>query len=286
MKGILMAGGRGTRLFPMTKSFSKHLLPVYDKPLIYYPLSILLLAGIRDILIVTAPEDLESYRKLLGDGQQIGVRFTYVLQPAPNGPGEAFLLGEEFLGGEPVLAVLGDNVFFGSMSHLLERAKEKLSGAVIFGYEVAEPGEFGIVELSSTGRVLSLEEKPQRPKSGLAVPGLYFYDGRVSSLVKNLAPSFRGELEITDVNREYLNRGELRCERMGRGTVWLDAGTPKNLLRAAQFVEAVQKRQGYYVAAIEEIAWRKGFISTSRLRDLGLEMGRTEYGQYLISLTG
>ena len=285
MKGIILAGGHGTRLHPITIAVSKQLLPIYDKPMVYYPLSTLFLAGIRDILIISTPEDIDSYRHLLGDGSSLGVSFTYKVQNAPNGLAEAFILGEEFIGDDSVCLVLGDNVFYGrGFTDILQKAKKNTTGATIFGYPVANPSAFGVVECDPDGRVLSLEEKPVKPKSKYAVPGLYFYDNNVVEIAKNVKPSARGEIEITSVNNEYLRRGKLNVIIMGRGMAWLDTGTPKNLYQASAFVEIVQERQGYYISCIEEIAWRRGFIDDEQLLKLGKEQEQTAYGQYILSL--
>lgn len=285
MKGIILAGGKGTRLYPMTKVISKQLLPIYDKPLIYYPLSMLLLAGIREILIISTPDDLPMYEKLLGDGSKIGVHFSYKVQESPRGLADAFILGEEFIGNDSVCLILGDNVFYGSsMTTVLKNAMQNNLGATIFGYPVKDPRSFGVVEFDDKRNVLSIEEKPQLPKSNYAVPGLYFYDNRVIDIAKNVKPSQRGEIEITAVNNAYLQMGELKVVLFERGVAWLDTGTPEGMLKASEFVETVQDRQGFYVSCIEEIAWRRGFITTEQLKALGDELKMTDYGQYLISL--
>ena len=285
MKGIILAGGKGTRLYPMTKAVSKQLLPIYDKPLIYYPLSTLMLAGIQDVLIISTPEDTPLYDKLLGDGGRIGMHFCYKVQEKPRGLADAFILGEEFIGQDSVCLILGDNIFFGQdMTRMLRRAMENETGATIFGYPVKDPRAFGVVEFDKNHRVLSIEEKPKRPKSNYAVPGLYFYDNRVIEIAKNIKPSARGEIEITAINNAYLKMKELTVTLLGRGMAWLDTGTPSNMLKAAEFVEAVQDRQGFYISCIEEIAWRRGFITREQLAELGAELRMTEYGQYLLTL--
>ena len=285
MKGIILAGGKGTRLYPMTKVVSKQLLPIYDKPLIYYPLSMLLLASIREIMIISTPHDLPMYEELLGDGSRIGVKFTYKVQETPRGLADAFILGEEYIGDDSVCLILGDNIFYGpDMTKVLKTAMENKTGATIFGYPVQNPKAFGVVEFDKANNVVSIEEKPEHPKSNYAVPGLYFYDNRVVNIAKNVQPSARGEIEITAVNNEYLRLGELKVTLFKRGVAWLDTGTPEGLLKAAEFVETVQDRQGFYVSCIEEIAWRRSFITTEQLRTLGEELKTTDYGQYLINL--
>ena len=285
MKGIILAGGKGTRLYPMTKVVSKQLLPIYDKPLIYYPLSMLLLAGIKDILIISTPEDTPNYERLLGNGDRIGVKFTYKVQDTPRGLADAFILGEDFIGDDNVCLVLGDNVFYGqNMSHALWAARDRKVGATIFGYPVKDARAFGVVEFDKDKKVISIEEKPEQPKSNYAVPGLYFYDNRVVEIAKNVKPSPRGEIEITAINNAYLEMGELHVQLLGRGMAWLDTGTPEGMLKAGEFVEAVQQRQGFYVSCIEEIAYRRGFITAEQLSALGEELKMTEYGQYLLAI--
>jgi len=285
MKGIILAGGFGTRLYPITKAVSKHLLPVYDKPLIYYPLSVLMLAGIREILIISTPRDIPLYKELLGDGHQLGMQFSYAPQEKPGGLAEAFIIGEEFIGSGPVALILGDNIFYGQhFSTLLRDAASYTHGATIFGYYVRDPRTYGVVEIGLNGEVLSIEEKPEKPRSNFAVPGLYFYDNNVIRIAKSIEPSQRGELEITDVNREYLKQGKLRAILFGRGMAWLDAGTHHSLLEASNFIEAIQKRQGLYIACIEEIAFQMGYIDKNQLLRLSSELNNTEYGRYLHDL--
>lgn len=285
LKGIILAGGRGTRLYPITQVVSKQLLPIYDKPMIYYPLSVLLLANIRDILIISTPTDTVLYEQLLGDGSKIGVSLTYAVQDMPRGLADAFIVGERFIGSDDVCLILGDNVFFGqNLSAMFWEITANLDGAVIFGYPVKNPSEFGVLEMDAGGMVLSIEEKPDKPKSNYAVPGLYFYDNSIVDIAKNVVPSARGEIEITAVNNVYLAQGMLTAKIMNRGIAWLDTGTPTGLLKAAEFVETIQSRQGSYIACLEEIAWRRGFITVEELRKLGQTLVSTEYGEYILRL--
>ena len=285
MKGIILAGGSGTRLYPLTKSISKQIMPIYDKPMIYYPLSVLMLANIREILIISTERDLPVFRELLGDGSDFGVRLEYKVQEKPNGLAEAFLIGEEFVGDDNVALILGDNIFFGSgFSGLLEEAGKIKEGAVIFGYPVKDPTSYGVVEFDQNGKAISLEEKPKVPKSNFAIPGLYFYDNTVVEKAKNVKPSSRGELEITTINEMYLNEKNLNVKILGRGIAWLDTGTHEALLEAANFVEAIQKRQGFYIACIEEIAYKKGWIDNKKIEELAETLQKTEYGKYLKEL--
>ena len=285
MKGIILAGGKGTRLYPITKSVSKQLLPIYDKPLIYYPLSILMLADIKDVLIILTEKDTPLYEELLGDGARLGINIKYKVQKTPRGLADAFIIGEDFIGDDSVCLILGDNVFYGNdMTATLTNAIKNNRGATVFGYPVMDPKEFGVVEFDENGKVLSIEEKPQKPKSDYAIPGLYFYDNRVIEIAKSVKPSERGEIEISAINNEYLKMGELDVRLMKRGMAWLDTGTPKGMLQAAMFVETVQDRQGFYVSCIEEIAWRRGFIDTCQLKKLGDELKSTDYGRYILGI--
>jgi glucose-1-phosphate thymidylyltransferase len=287
VKGIILAGGSGTRLHPMTLAASKQLLPVYDKPMVYYPLGTLMLAGIRDILVISTPQDLPAFQRLLGDGSAFGITLSYAEQPSPDGLAQAFLIGERFIGGQPCALALGDNIIYGEgMTGLLARARTRAEAgdATVFGYRVADPERYGVAEFDAGGRVVSIEEKPQRPRSDWAVIGLYFYDGRVVDLAKQVRPSARGELEITDLNLLYMRAGALSCEQLGRGYAWLDAGTPGSLLQAATFVQTVQERQGLYISAPEEIAFRRGFLTAGELRRRGEALGKTAYGRYLVNV--
>lgn len=287
MKGIVLAGGSGTRLYPITKGVSKHLLPIYDKPMIYYPVSVLMLAGIRDILIISTPEDMAGYQRLLGDGSDFGVRFTYAIQPSPDGLAQAFLIGEEFIGKDSVCLVLGDNIFYGQgFSGKLREAAARQTGATVFGYQVKDPERFGVVAFDENRRAISIEEKPKQPQSNFAVTGLYFYDNDVVGIAKQVKPSARGELEITTVNQAYLERGDLNVELLGRGFAWLDTGTHESLLEAGQFVATVENRQGLKVACLEEIAFHNGWLTREDLHRQGTLLSKNGYGQYLLSLAG
>lgn len=282
MKGIILAGGSGTRLYPLTLAVSKQLMPVYDKPMIYYPLSTLLLAGIREILIISTPHDMPGFKKLLGDGSQIGCSFSYQIQEIPNGLAQAFVLGEKFVGNDKVALVLGDNIFYGKGFGNILRENTDIDGGLVYAYHVRDPERYGVVEFDDQGRVLSIEEKPKQPKSNYAVPGLYFYDNDVIEISKNLKPSARGEYEITDVNREYLLRGKLKVQRMDRGTAWLDTGTFLSLMQAGQYVQVIEERQGLKIGCIEEIAWRMGFISDAQLEQVAQPLVNSGYGRYLL----
>lgn len=285
MKGIVLAGGSGTRLHPLTIGISKQLLPVYNKPMIYYPLSVLMLSGIREILIITTPQDQEQFKRFLGDGSQFGIELTYAVQPNPNGLAEAFLIGKSFVGTDSVCLILGDNIFYGNnLGPLLHQAVTKKTGATLFGYEVKSPQRYGVAEINEQGEVISIEEKPRHPKSNVAVTGLYFYDNQVIEIASKVKPSARGELEITDVNNEYVKRHQATIHVLGRGFAWLDAGTYESLMQSSQFVQVIEERQGLFVAALEEIAFRQKFIDAKRLRELGQKLGKSPYGEYLIQV--
>ena len=285
MKGIILAGGSGTRLYPLTKAISKQIMPVYDKPMIYYPLSILMLADIKEIMIISTPRDVVIFEELFGDGSQLGLKIVYEIQESPRGLADAFIIGEKFIGKDSVALVLGDNIFYGqSFSKMLRNVSRKDKGATIFGYYVRDPKEYGVVEFDEEGRAISIEEKPEHPKSNYAIPGLYFYDNDVVEIAKNVKPSARGEIEITSVNNEYLNRGELKVEILGRGFAWLDTGSHDSLLEASDFIAAFQKRQGLYISCIEEIAFKRGFIDREQLLELAKPLMKTEYGQYLVEV--
>lgn len=287
IKGIILAGGSGTRLHPITKGISKQLLPIYDKPMVYYPLSVLMLAGISEVLVISTPEDIEGFKRLLGDGSQFGMELSYAIQPRPDGLAQAFILGEKFIGQSNVCLVLGDNIFYGQgFTPMLRQAAARQTGATVFGYQVKDPERFGVVEFDEQQRVISIEEKPKKPKSNFAVTGLYFYDNDVIQIAKQVQPSERGELEITSINQVYLERGDLNVELLGRGFAWLDTGTQGSLLEAAQFVETIEKRQGYKVACLEEIALNNGWLSREEVLAIGQTMNKNGYGQYLISLVG
>ena len=285
-KGIILAGGSGTRLYPITKGVSKQLLPIYDKPMIYYPLSVLMLAGIHEVLIISTPDDIDGFKRLLGDGQELGIDISYAVQPSPDGLAQAFIIGEEFIGDSNVCLVLGDNIFYGQgFTPLLRQAVNRQKGATVFGYQVKDPERFGVVAFDEDKRAISIEEKPTQPKSNYAVTGLYFYDNDVIEIAKQVKPSDRGEVEITTVNQMYMERGDLNVELLGRGFAWLDTGTHESLLEAAQFVETIEKRQGYKVACLEEIALNNGWLSKQQVAEIGQSMSKNAYGQYLMSLT-
>ncbi len=285
MKGIVLAGGSGTRLYPITKGVSKQLLPIYDKPMIYYPLSVLMLAGIRDILLISTPVDIGGYQRLLGDGSEFGIRLSYAVQPSPDGLAQAFIIGEEFIGDDSVCLVLGDNIFYGQgFSPMLRTAANRKQGATVFGYQVKDPERFGVVEFDENKRAVAIEEKPLKPKSNYAVTGLYFYDNDVVAMAKQVKPSGRGELEITSINQAYMKRGDLNVELLGRGFAWLDTGTHESLLEAAHFVETIEKRQGYKIACLEEIAFHHGWLGVDALQRIGQSLDKNSYGQYLLAL--